>query len=116
MDIPFTFVAGEQVLPAGAYWVTVDPDFRLCRFDNLSSSSMQMILLSRYFDRRPFTKAAHGTLRFTRYGSQHFLSNVWRPGQEDGNRVPVSKRLLEAAKSQVNGAGPAVSEVSTPIS
>jgi hypothetical protein len=39
---------------------------------------------------------------------------VWRPGQEDGNRVVASKRLLEAAKSKGSGAGPAASEIVTP--
>ena len=116
MEIPFTFVAGDQVLPAGLYVVTVDQNFHHCRFDNLSDSSLRVVRLAGATDSRPLTKVAKGTLRFTRYGGQHFLSAVWRPGQEDGNRVVASKRLLEAAKSKGNGndGSPAVVTVVTP--
>jgi hypothetical protein len=116
MEIPFTFVAGDQVLPAGQYVVTVDQNFHHCRFDNLSDSIPRIVRLSPATDSRPLTKDAKGTLRFTWYGGQHFLSNVWRPGQEDGNRVVASKRLLEAAKSKGNGndTSPAVVTVVTP--
>jgi hypothetical protein len=105
MEIPFTFVAGDQVLPAGQYVVTVDQNFHHCRFDNLSDSIMRIVRLASATDSRPLTKAAQGTLKFTRYGDQHFLSAVWRPGQEEGNRVVASKRLLETAKSKGNGNG-----------
>ncbi len=116
MDIPFTFVAGDQVLPAGAYWVTVDQDFLRCRLDSVSNSTVQLIGLSVATDRRPQMKADLGTLRFTRYGGQYFLSNVWRPGRDVGNRVVASKRLLEAAESKVNGgdASPTVTTVVSP--
>lgn len=113
MEIPFTFVAGDQVLPAGQYVVTVDQNFHHCRFDNLSDSIQRIVRLAPGADNRPLTKAALGTLRFTRYGGQHFLSAVWRPGQEDGNRVVASKRLLEMAKSKGNGS-PEVTTVVTP--
>ena len=65
---------------------------------------------------RPLGKTALGTLQFTRYGGQHFLSAVWRPGHEGGNQVVASKRLLEAAKSKVNGGdgGPTVTTLTTP--
>ena len=84
MEIPFTFVAGDRVLPAGAYWVTVDQDFHRCRLDGLSNSTIQLIRLLPASDRRSLTNAVQGTLRFTRYGGQHFLSAVWRPGHEQG--------------------------------
>jgi hypothetical protein len=105
MEIPFTFVAGGHVLPAGHYWVTVDQDFGRCLFAGQADSTAQMIRLSPVTDNRPLAKAEQGTLRFTRYGGQHFLSNVWRPGQRYGNRVVASRRLLEAAKSKVSDGG-----------
>ena len=114
MEIPFTFVAGDRVLPAGAYWVTVDQDFHRCRLDGLSNSTIQLIRLLPASDRRSLTNAVQGTLRFTRYGGQHFLSNVWRPGQEEGSRVVNSKRLLEAAKLSGGDAGPTVTTVVSP--
>ena len=116
MEIPFTFVAGDQILPAGSYWVTVDQDFRRCLFTSQSDSTIQVIRLASATDNRPLAKAALGTLRFTRYGGQHFLNAVWRPGQEEGNRVVTSKRLLEAARSNVNGGdgNPTVTNVATP--
>ncbi|MCX6631882.1 MAG: hypothetical protein NTW28_30100 [Candidatus Solibacter sp.] len=114
LDIPFTFVAGDQVFPAGQYFVSVDQDFRRCRFDNLSDSAIRMIRISPETDRRPMEKAEQGTLRFTRYGGQHFLSNVWRPGQEQGNRVVASKRLLEAAKSKGGDGSPTLVTVVAP--
>ena len=114
MDIPFTFVAGDRILPAGNYWVTVDQDFLRLRFDSMSDRIVGMIRLAAATDSRPGTKAAQGTLRFTRYGGQHFLSAVWRPGQEEGNRVVTSKRLLEAARSNAGGGAPVVTELVTP--
>ena len=114
MEIPFTFVAGDQVLPAGQYVVTVDQNLRRCRFDNLSDSILRVVRLATTTDSRPLTKTAKGTLRFTRYGGQQFLSAVWRPGQEDGNRVVASKRLLEAAKSKGSDGSPEVTTVVTP--
>src|SRR5450759_1262955 len=113
MEIPFTFVAGDQVLPAGQYVVTVDQNFHHCRFDNLSDSTLRIVRLASATDSRPLTNSAQGTLRFTRYGGQHFLIAVWRPGQEEGNRVVVSKRLVETAKSKGNGS-PEVITVVTP--
>ena len=116
MEVPFPFVAGEQVLPAGPYWVTVDQDFRRCRLDSMSGSDIQIVLLSTVTDSRPRTKVENGSLLFTRYGGQHFLSNVWQPGQEEGNRVITSKRLLEAARSKGKGgdASPTVTTVVSP--
>jgi hypothetical protein len=103
MEIPFTFVAGDQTLPAGLYNVTVDQGFRTCRFESMTDSDVRVVRLSPAADSRPMAKWGVGSLRFARYGGQHFLSNVWRPGQEDGNRVVTAKRLLEAAKSKGNG-------------
>jgi hypothetical protein len=116
MEIPFAFVAGDQVLPAGQYVVTVDQDFNRCLFSSQSDTSAQMIRLESATESRPLEKAASGTLRFTKYGGQHFLSAVWRPGHEEGNRVVASKRLLEAAKSKINGGdgGPTVTNLTTP--
>jgi hypothetical protein len=116
MEIPFAFVAGDQVLPAGQYVVTVDQDFNRCLFVNQSDTTAQMIRLLSATKSRPLGKTALGTLQFTRYGGQHFLSAVWRPGHEGGNQVVASKRLLEAAKSKVNGGdgGPTVTTLTTP--
>jgi hypothetical protein len=114
MEIPFAFVAGERLLPAGPYWVTVDQDFLRCRFDGALTSTVQITRLLSVTDNRPSTKAEYGTLRFAVYGGRYFLSNVWRPGHEEGNRAVVSKRLLEAARSNSNDAGPAVTTVVAP--
>ena len=116
MEIPFAFVAGDQLLPAGQYVVTVDQDFNRCLFANQSNTNAQMIRLESATESRRLAKASLGTLRFTRYGGQHFLSAVWRPGHEEGNRVVASKRLLEAARSKVYGGdgGPTVTNLTTP--
>jgi hypothetical protein len=116
MEIPFAFVAGNQVLPAGQYVVTVDQDFNRCLLANQSDTTAQMIRLQSATESRPQGKAELGTLQFTRYGGQHFLSAVWRPGHEEGNRVVASKRLLEAARSKANGGdgGPTVTTLTTP--
>lgn len=97
VDIPFAFVAGNQVLPAGSYRVTVDQDFRRLRFDAKADVNTYLARLSTATDSRPSEKIERGTLRFACYDGQYFLINVWRPGQEEGNRVQASKRLLEAA-------------------
>ena len=113
MEIPFAFVAGGQVLPAGQYVVTVDQDFHRCLFASQSDTGTQVIRLASATDSRPWAKSTPGTLRFARYGGQHFLTAVWRPLQQEGSRVLTSKRLLEAARAKITGgeAGPTVIDV-----
>ena len=96
-DIPFAFVAGDQTLPAGSYRVIVDQDFRRLRFDNRDDASVRLTRMSTATDKRRTSATDRGTLRFACYGGQFFLINVWRPGEQEGNRVTTSKRLLEAA-------------------
>ena len=103
MDIPFAFVAGDEVFPAGQYLVTVDRQFGRCIFVSRTDATTKAIRLSATSDTRSLENGSLGTMRFILNGGQYFLTNVWRTGQEDGFRIVPSKRMLQAATARANG-------------
>jgi hypothetical protein len=106
-NIPFAFVAGDQLLPAGAYNFVIDPGFSLCRIDSVSDGSMHPIRFVPGASRRQGANADAGVVQFQKYGDRYFLSGVWRPGNPDGLAAVTNHRLIESAKSQ--GVGETVS-------
>ncbi len=97
-EIPFQFIAGNQVLPAGEYRLTVDPDHMLFLIHSVANAESWMIRYSPGGLGRDADKTGNGMLRFAKYGTQYFLTGVWEPGRVDGNRVLPSRRLVESAK------------------
>ena len=101
VNIPFEFVAGNSVLPAGEY-----------RVQKLDSNSA--VLLIRCSDPRASvvltTNAAvandlqtESKLVFNRYGSRYFLSQVWTAGSSRGRQLLKSRRekeITQVAKTE----------------
>ena len=109
-NIPFAFLAGDQMNPAGEYWVGVNPEFRYVNLRPVNGATSQRVALNGTFvprSRRDLTKG--GFLRFERYGSTHALRAVGVPEAEAGLGLAPSKAEAELAKA--NG-GPAEEEVS----
>ena len=98
-NVPFAFVAGDHVMPAGAYRVTLDNSFGLARFEGLSDLSVQLVRLVPGGIERKTGSNYTGSLRFAKYGEKYFLDGVWKAGSIAGNATIPSKRMLESAKA-----------------
>ncbi len=109
-DIPFAFVAGDQVLPAGTYRVTVDDTFDMCRFNLIGETSTHVVRMVPGATDRALSKAADGSMKFTRYDDRYFLTGVWKTGSVAGNEIVQSHRQRESAKA---GTAPAVVSVNS---
>ena len=94
-EIPFQFVAGSQVLPAGQYEVTTDQFARIL-LRHTRESAVHTVGLTSTYQARPPQNLSAGKLRFSQYGGTLFLTAIWAPGQEDGRTIAPSRRLTEA--------------------
>ena len=91
-DIPFSFHAGNSVLPAGHYsvYTNIRPGIVLFRCLNVATSAM--IITTPASANQP---PAQGELEFRRYGNAYFFANVWTAGQVVGRALPASKAERE---------------------
>ncbi len=97
-DIPFPFVAGDEVVPAGIYFVTVDEDFLRVKFNSLQDTRIRAVRLSPGTSNRKSAASEPGTLTFYKYGEHYVLRTVWRPGETLGHNLPQSRTERELAK------------------
>lgn len=112
-NVPFQFLAGDKVLPAGQYQLSVAPGSnRITLHPTQGGAGMYLSILP---TQRSQFAAQPGALVFHRYGTHHFLRTVWSPGQSGGYELPSSKAEREfvrmaktpAATETVSlGAGP----------
>jgi hypothetical protein len=96
-NIPFDFVVGNQVLPAGEYLVTP------------ASSSRQVILIRSSDNKAAMFATAFGCsssrppdqtkLVFHTMGGRYFLYQVWPQGYAQGSELPKSKIEVQLAKN-----------------
>jgi hypothetical protein len=97
--IPFAFVAGNEVLPAGTYQVTLDTNFYLCRFQSADEVTTHTIRVIPGTTDRPWEQTKTGALKFLRYGGRLYLSGVWNRGAVAGHETVVARRVIELAKT-----------------
>ncbi len=99
--IPFRFLAGDQMMPAGQYLVRVDP---LTRTLNLQHESFIPLMTLRVIPgKRSSDPLEENRLLFKAYGNARVLSRVWMRGFTDANDLPVSKAELELARTERAG-------------
>ncbi len=89
VSVPFTFLAGEKMLPAGAYVVRFDPVFRKMELSSRGSRTV-VYALPRLLPREG-DGAAQGRFVFDQYGDIYVLRKFWNPGIESGYQLPQSK-------------------------
>ena len=99
MDVPFQFVAGNQVLPAGQYSFTVDSAFHVLRIQPRKGTETSLVPLLSVSDRRSRSNLDKGMLRFANTDGVQVLSGVWQPGSEEGAQTVPSKQATAAAKA-----------------
>lgn len=95
--IPFNFVVGNQVLPAGEYEVTTvsfgNPAI-LIRSDNGKSASLAVTHGCSSYQRSDKTK-----LVFHIVAGQYFLSQIWMQGNDTGRELRKSRAEVRLAKN-----------------
>jgi len=97
-NIPFAFLAGEQALPAGEYFVKLDGFHRAvlqCRLSNCGAA----VLIAFNTDKPATANAEKGTLLFEQYGDLYALHAVRLTYGRDWNQLVLSHRAVEAAKA-----------------
>ncbi|HTQ59603.1 MAG TPA: hypothetical protein VMI32_05240 [Candidatus Solibacter sp.] len=95
VNIPFDFVAGNQVLPAGDYAVErVGHQNTLVLVNRAYSLSSPFLNTNAIAANKIQTESR---LIFNRYGDRYFLSQIWTAGDSRGRELPKSAREKEIA-------------------
>lgn len=96
--IPFNFVAGNHVLPAGHYllasnWLTASSLVSVRDLDKTVAS--MTVSNACYSNEAPKTSK----LIFHRIGNEYFLYQIWVAGEKTGREFPMSKLEVQMAKN-----------------
>jgi hypothetical protein len=99
VNVPFEFVAGGQLLPAGTYSVSrvSDQAYEALLIRSYDNSAF---LLPLYFDG---VSADHAELRFEHVGGKYFLSKVETPAGIYAVRTP--RAMTQVAQMKDHGIG-----------
>ena len=96
-NIPFDFVVGNQILPAGEYLVASEGSTNqtiVIRSDD--SKTAILSLTNSCSSSKPSDMSK---LVFHRLANRYFLSQVWVEGNSSGWQLPHSKAEIEMAKN-----------------
>lgn len=96
-NIPFNFVVGSQVLPAGEYLVTTQGASN--HIILIRSSDSKAVALSLSMACSTGRPSDTSKLVFHTLGGQYFLSQIWAQGYDQGRQLPRSKAEVEMAKN-----------------
>jgi hypothetical protein len=94
-EIPFEFYVGDTKLPAGAYEIKVTSPTTIRVMSASGSDSVSTLVMSQI---RRTSTIGQSKLVFTVYGSDYFLSEVWREGGETGRALAKARREMELAR------------------
>ncbi len=93
-DVPFSFYAGDTLLPAGSYTVTVDPTSYAIQISSQAGPAHAFVPARA--DLQP--QAPERTvLRFTNYGNTYFLKRVEISGRSEARVLPGTSAEREMA-------------------
>jgi hypothetical protein len=99
-NVPFSFVAGNEVIPAGHYRVTVDTNFYLCRLEPTGSTGIHVIRLVPGATARKIGKSSAGVMQFAKLDGQYFFTGIWKTGEVSGHETLASRRFNQLAKAK----------------
>jgi len=94
-DIPFDFVVGNTVYPAGTY--TIVPAAEASNALLLDGGDARAMVMSNHCSLNLPSRSTK--LVFDRMGSSYFLSQVWVEGRSDGREFSKSKAERRMAKN-----------------
>ena len=96
VNVPFSFAAGDQFLPAGEYLVlTVTPE-RSIRIASTDGKHTAVVNTLPNYASQP---SENSRLVFHRYGDEYFLTQVWTAGQNVARNPLSSNKAMEIASS-----------------
>jgi hypothetical protein len=99
VDIPFSFIAGDQLLRGGEYRIDVDNTRHVFRITSADDGSVSYVRTLPVTTRRSSQEADRPMVRFAKHGEQYVLEGVWERGAIEGNTVVHSRRAMESAKA-----------------
>ena len=99
--VPFQFIVGTEILPAGQYSVDMVSPSGVLRVYCLDHKSYTAVVGFPYQSADP---TGDDRLVFHRYGNTYFLSRVWGYGSY-GRQLPVTKREHELSASRIPSEG-----------
>ena len=108
-NIPFDFVVGDKVLPAGQY--TMKELGAVGQAILISQKDAKSSVIRLTNELQPKNENTQARLVFHRYGQRYFLAEVWRGGDSAGRRLMRSRqeraieRELAAVVSKAEFAG-----------
>jgi hypothetical protein len=107
VTVPFEFIAGNTVLPAGDYDVHSTGPWggQALSIQNVTALSIQNVtsragtfLLSTWSQVAKTSES--NKLVFYRYGEKYFLAEVWTMNTNIGRKLPLNQRQTELARKQ----------------
>jgi hypothetical protein len=100
VNIPFQFMAGSQILPAGEYRIRPESFGNDCvqSIRSLDGAAPIMVLTTAVLE--PRGQQVEPQLVFHKYGHTYFLSEIWAGGDQ-GRKLFESRREKELARSEV---------------
>jgi len=106
VKVPFQFVAGDTVLPAGVYRVTADSESPNVVW--IASTDGKSVAVVDTECGGPLVTKAQPQLVFRKYGSTCFLTSINVPG-DDGRLIPltradVAQQLAHMARARYDAA------------
>jgi hypothetical protein len=105
--VPFEFIAGDTVLPAGDYDVHSTGLWggKALSIQNVTALSIQNVpsragtfLLATWSQLAKTSES--NKLVFYRYGEKYFLAEIWTAGTNIGRKMPLNQRQRELARNQ----------------
>ena len=99
VDVPFSFVAGGQLLQAGEYRIDVDDARHIVRIASVDTGSMNFVRVLPVTTSRGMRDSDKAVVRFARQGEQYVLDGVWQRGEVQGNIVMRSHHSSDGAKT-----------------
>ena len=99
VTVPFEFIAGDTVMPAGDYEVTALGPWggRTLSVHNVNSNAGTLVLSNACQSAKT---SDSNKLVFSHYGQKYFLAEVWTVNTHVGRQMPLDQRKTELAKNQ----------------
>jgi len=110
-DIPFDFVAGQQVMPAGTYEITHSDNLLELRATDQKAAEF-LTVHAAYTLHTP----SGSSLVFDRRGDKYFLRQIWTAGNHDGYECPktrIEKDVEKIVAQNKQDASPVVIALNT---
>jgi len=95
--VPFDFVVGNKLLPAGQYVMTpLGMGSQALALQNVQSKEMATVLVNEIESLHP---SSTGKLVFHEYAGEYFLREIWGAGNGRGRELPRTRHEQEMAKA-----------------